>query len=439
MSRYVRGRNVPIAEGTIVSHGKNEYRIGNLLKSGGFGQVFEAQRTKPDTLPIVVKIPASHVANDPVWSKKFEREARILANIKHRNVVKIIAFWKFPDGGMALAQERVSNALPLNEYIRNSPGHEASIYIQALYALRAFHGSSSEAAAVHRDLSPANILVDGDGIVKIIDFGLAKEDPRASEVLTRTGEWFGTLGCMAPEQVDASADVDHRADLFSLGRSVAASLQRRNVLHADPAALPEPWRSICIKLTEHEANNRYPSANEALSEAFIKFAASGVPLSNFDIHLNEMRSHGMIPGWAEICQAHYSKISDLEMSDIELASHLNSAVFVGAFDANSFFDKLEASTALQAFDSGDATFEECDPLGVLYRRLYAALDVPRKLRCFERLCKTAKNWHRYAVMQNIRDTFSSEMDNAVRTQLLAILDKEDPDKDVHGWSVIPGR
>jgi serine/threonine-protein kinase len=88
--------------------------------------------------------------------------------------------------------------------------------------LRCTHGTSEDARAIHRDLSPRNILITQDGVAKIIDFGLAKEDPRTTTVLTVAGNAFGTPGCIAPEQRTDMAMVDHRADLYALGRSLAS-------------------------------------------------------------------------------------------------------------------------------------------------------------------------------------------------------------------------
>jgi serine/threonine protein kinase len=180
--------------GMRVTQGENEYELVDLLAAGGFGEAYLAKQTKPVQRSVVVKAPKASIVTDPIWSKKFAREARILANIVHPNVVKVIAFWEFVDQqgkttDMALVQELVPGAKQLDEYLQAHPQDAVSVFLQTMYALRAFHVASNP-SIVHRDLSPRNILISDRGVVKVIDFGLSKEDPRATQVLTQTGEWF---------------------------------------------------------------------------------------------------------------------------------------------------------------------------------------------------------------------------------------------------------
>lgn len=429
---------MPIKTGAKITHGESEYIIRELISSGGFGDAYRAERIKPLPGEVVVKIPTATVASDPIWSKKFEREARILANIDHPNVVKIVAFWEFKDGKKALVQELVKGALELPKYIAAHPDAAPSLFLQTLYGLRAFHDQANP-SAVHRDLSPRNILISDTGIVKIIDFGLAKEDPRATAVLTQTGDWFGTPGCMSPEQLTDAATVDHRTDLFALGRTFAAALQRCHPGAANPRKLPEPWRTICLHLSEHDANDRPPSAAIALGETMEAFATAGLLIENFPVHIAEMRRTPASSGWPALCQSHFFRYTDFEQSDLRLIHKLRGA-FVPPFDANAFLDLLEDSTALAEFDDGSVSFEDGDPLGEIYAALYPSLDVEHKLVCFKRLCKTAVRLHRYSVMADVRIAFGLETDPSIRTQLIEILDEVDGrPHTIQGRGIIPGR
>lgn len=425
-----------VTPGAGIKKGTHLYTIGNELDRGGFGTVYLAQRTSPlPVLDVVVKVPAGFVLTDPVYSAKFEREATILANISHRNVVRIIDFWKFSSGEMALVQEYVKNAQKLTPYIRSKPTSASSVLVQALYAMRAFHRG-----AVHRDISPANILIDASGTVRIIDFGLAKEDPRVGIILTVTGTWFGTPGCMAPEQIDAK-HVDQRADLYGLGRSITAALQGRNPMHAEPTQLPEPWRTICLKLCEHHADDRYQSADEALEAILALFSAAAIPLDEFEIHVDEMsdKTLQMPSSWSDACRVYFNQFSDMDNHLIDIAARLRAEAFAGGFDANSFFDRVETGSAVAAFDAFNVSFDDCDPLGKLYRRIYGYIDSGRKIKCFRRLCRTAVRWHRYSVMHDVRSAFAQEHDPAIQQQLLGILAQEDAGNVIHGRGVIPGR
>lgn len=430
---------MPINVGTRITQGQTIYEVRDLIKEGGFGRAFLAEKTAPPpTTKVVVKVPKEAILAHPVWSQKFAREARILANISHPNVVKITAYWEFPapSNEKALVQEYITGATELNPYVAAHADEAAGLFLQALYGTRAFHESANP-AVVHRDISPANILVSDTGQLKIIDFGLAKEDPRATLVLTITGEWFGTPGCMSPEQAVDSASVDHRTDLYALGRTFTAALQGRNPQHANPAALPEPWRTLCTKLTEHDAGDRYQTARETLSAAFAAFAQAGVKITGFRRHADEANGKQDLPGWADLCWAHFSAIPDLAQEDLAAASRLNGSVFAAPFGANQFFDQLESSGAIAAFGNSFVPFEHGDVLGRLYRRLYPHLDPPRRERCFDRLCKTAVDLHRYEVMGDVRQAYAIEKDAALLPRLLAILNQRDPQGVIEGRGTIP--
>lgn len=424
--------------GTRVKHGTDVYEVTDLLNSGGFGTAFLAERQSPGMAPIivVVKVPAFHVLAHPIWSQKFAREARILANINHPNVVKIIAYWEFPDGEKALVQELVTGATELPDYLKANPNSTASLLLQTFYALHAFHSMTSP-SAVHRDLSPRNILVSDSGIVKVIDFGLAKEDPRASKTLTLAGDWFGTPGCMSPEQFTDAASVDHRTDLFAVGRSFAAAMQDRHPQFARPEKLPEPWRTIYLRLSEDDPADRPQSAAEAMSEAMLQISAARVSLENFSFHVAEMKDRPGTVGWPELCQMHLLRMGDYNQATVRAMWVLNPDVFNPPFDVNLLFDRIEPSSAIQEFISGNVNFDDADPLGELYVRLYPHLNATRKLLCFTRVCNTAVRLYRYSVMHDVRNVYRIETDPAIRARLMEILNVEDPGLIIEGRGVLP--
>lgn len=84
-----------ITIGTKIRHGDHKYEIVGPINDGGMGDVFLGIRTEPTHCEVAVKVPKDHITAHPIWRRKFAREARILANVDHPNVVKIIAFWEF--------------------------------------------------------------------------------------------------------------------------------------------------------------------------------------------------------------------------------------------------------------------------------------------------------------------------------------------------------
>jgi Tol biopolymer transport system component len=201
----------------IIAH----YRITAKLGEGGMGEVWRATDTKLGR-DVALKILPASFAQDPQRLARFEREAMVLAALNHPNIAMIhgveenaLVMELIP--GPTLAEMIGDGPIPLEEALR--------IAAQIAEALEAAH----EKGVVHRDLKPANVKVTPEGVVKVLDFGLAKGADPAPQAETRTavsptltmqatelGVILGTAGYMAPEQA-AGKPVDRRADIWSFG------------------------------------------------------------------------------------------------------------------------------------------------------------------------------------------------------------------------------
>jgi serine/threonine protein kinase len=192
-----------------------QLEILELIGQGGMGAVYKARQTKLDRL-VAVKILPPEVARDPAFAERFMREARSLARLNHSNIVTVYDFGEV-DGLYFICMEYVDgkNVRQLLEADQFQPAQALKIVPQVCDALQYAH----DEGIVHRDIKPENILLDKKGRVKIADFGLAKLVGMTPHSLTLTGsrEVMGTLYYMAPEQMNRSHPVDHRADLYSLG------------------------------------------------------------------------------------------------------------------------------------------------------------------------------------------------------------------------------
>ena len=192
-----------------------QLEIGELIGQGGMGAVYKAVQRHLDRT-VAVKVLPRAGANDAGFAERFAREARALARLNHPNLVAIHDYGQ--SGGWCwLVMEFVDGA-NLRQVMRTgrlSPQQALAIVPQLCDALQYAH----DEGVVHRDIKPENILMDGRGRVKIADFGLAKlrgQEP-AGEALTASGAVLGTVHYMAPEQAEGARDVDHRADIYSLG------------------------------------------------------------------------------------------------------------------------------------------------------------------------------------------------------------------------------
>src|ERR1019366_415055 len=189
----------------------DHYQVLDVRGRGGFGIVLKAFDEKLHRI-VALKVLAPPLAACPLSRKRFLREAQAAAAIRNDHVVGIFAVedgpWpyivmEYVDGPSLEEKIARDGPLPLDEILR--------IGKQAATGLAAAH----QQGLIHRDIKPGNILLEnGVARVKITDFGLARAMDDAS--LSQAGVVYGTPAYMAPEQV-ASGDVDHRADLFSLG------------------------------------------------------------------------------------------------------------------------------------------------------------------------------------------------------------------------------
>jgi eukaryotic-like serine/threonine-protein kinase len=198
-----------------------DYEVTGFIAAGGMGEIYRARDRKLGR-DVALKILPSAFAADPDRRARFEREARLLASLNHPHIATIYGF-EDADGVHALALELVEGdtladriapgKLPLNEALR--------IAQQIAEALEAAH----EQGIIHRDLKPANIKVTPDGLVKVLDFGLAKvasgdgaeaQAPPLTMGGTHEGVILGTAAYMSPEQARRQV-VDKRTDIWAFG------------------------------------------------------------------------------------------------------------------------------------------------------------------------------------------------------------------------------
>jgi TolB-like protein/Flp pilus assembly protein TadD/predicted Ser/Thr protein kinase len=192
--------------GKTISH----YRITEKLGEGGMGVVYKAEDSRLERT-VALKFPSPHILGDQNDRARFIHEAKAAASLNHPNICTVHAIDEV-DGDLFIAMEFVDGG-NLRTRMRAGPlevDDVLSIASQIAEGLEAAH----RRGIVHRDIKPANIIVTPNGLVKIMDFGLAKlaGQPR----LTRVGATVGTVAYMSPEQARGE-DVDHRTDIWSLG------------------------------------------------------------------------------------------------------------------------------------------------------------------------------------------------------------------------------
>src|SRR3954463_14780890 len=163
--------------------------------------------------PVALKLIAADRAADPAFRARFEREARLTAAIDHPNVIPVYAAGE-DDGPLYLVMRWVAGT-DLQALVRAegrlAPQRAALIVEQVAAALDAAH----DAGLVHRDVKPANVLLNAGDHVYLSDFGLTRTVD-SETVVTDTNEWLGTVDYMSPEQLDGEP-TDARSDVYALG------------------------------------------------------------------------------------------------------------------------------------------------------------------------------------------------------------------------------
>jgi serine/threonine-protein kinase len=191
-------------------------RIGNCeileeIGSGGMATVYRAVQ-RPLGRTVAIKALKPSIAVDSQFAKRFEREAHFMASLQHENILHVHDFLK-QDGSMFIVMEYVRGIDLFDLLERKSPLPSDVAAIITLQVARALDYAHFR-GIVHRDVKPANIMVSRQGEVKLMDFGIARDDSMRD--LTETGTGLGTPSYMSPEQI-LGDKLDFRSDLFSLG------------------------------------------------------------------------------------------------------------------------------------------------------------------------------------------------------------------------------
>ena len=275
------------------------YEITASLGAGGMGEVYQARDGRLGR-DVAIKIVAAHSNDAPQARERFEREARSVAGLQHPN---ICAIYDVGDAdGRAFIVMELLHGETLQQCLRRGP-IDLPAFLDIAIALADGLHAAHAAGIVHRDIKPANIFLTAHG-PKILDFGLAKADLRATvpasaaetlAMLTESGRTVGTIAYMSPEQLRGE-DADARSDLFSLGMVLYEMATGRSpfagatsaaiggaILHEEPrrprslrADLPDALDQLVLKALEKDRDLRYQSAADMRADLQRQRRSSGV-------------------------------------------------------------------------------------------------------------------------------------------------------------------
>ena len=275
---------VPIHTGSQL----DGYEVVAPLGSGGMGEVWLARDLKLERT-VALKFLPSELTRDATRVTRFRQEARAASGLNHPNVCTIHALGETREGQQFIAMEHIAGGTLRQRLAgRHLPVRDAlDVAVQVAFALSAAHA----AGVVHRDLKPENVMLRPDGLVKVVDFGLAKlapvqlatADATLTDARTAAGMVVGTVGYMSPEQA-RGPEVDARTDIWSLGVMLYEMIAGRNpfaresssevlaaILDREPAPLarfepdaPAELQRIVSKTLRKDREQRYQSMKDLL-------------------------------------------------------------------------------------------------------------------------------------------------------------------------------
>lgn len=345
-----------------------QYEILEQLGAGGMGIVYKALDKKLDRLAALKFLPAA-VSSDPEQKKRFLQEAQAASSLDHPNICTIYQIGETKEGqlfiamacyeGETLKKKLDSGILPLPEAM--------DITAQITAGLKKAHSVNM----IHRDIKPANIIITEDGIVKILDFGLAKIAGMSG--ITDNDTTVGTAAFMSPEQTRGT-DVDHRTDIWSTGVLIYQMLTGRlpfrgeyeqaiiySILNEEPEVpsrwrddLPGPVESIILKCLAKELSERYQDVDELKEEieAFTGNSGSRTTAVTGAVssRTKKSRNHG-----AKVFLSYSRKNRDGHLADT-FFSRLQEAGF------DPFLDSKSIRPGDEWFKKIDEALEACDYL-----------------------------------------------------------------------------
>ncbi len=242
--------------GPIPSH-IGPYRIESLLSKGGMSLLYLGVHP-PTRLALAVKVLSPEFVKHPEMIKRFLNEAKIIGLTSHPNIVKLYGQGEW-EGGLYIAMELI-RGVSLRQFILQqslSLKRCIDIILQVGYALSHLHSHG----VIHGDLKPENILITEDGVVKVIDFGIARLHEETKKTSTRPEKIMGTPVYMSPEQKEDPSKMTFASDIYALGviaYELAMGKLSYGVIHL--SLLPKGLRKIIEKALAISPQERYPDA-----------------------------------------------------------------------------------------------------------------------------------------------------------------------------------
>lgn len=321
-----------------------KYTLVRHIATGGMAEIWLGEQEGPGgfSKQLVIKRILSHLARDEKFTRMFLDEARTVAQLTHPNIGQIFELGEI-DGSYFIAMEYIEG-MDLSDLVSKAGqrgefvplGIAVKLVVDMLLALEFAHNfhdrDGTHLGLVHRDVTPHNVLVSNDGVVKLVDFGVAKA--KANQSKTQTGAVKGKFAYMAPEQIE-SGEVDRRVDVFAAGivlyevltghKPFGDDLFAVNAILTQPMPDPREHRpdipqtlvNILSLALAKKRDERYQSAQTLMRDLEDYMSASGTYVSQRDISNYVRGLQGLAPsstGRIELDAGPRAKITEREQA-----------------------------------------------------------------------------------------------------------------------------
>ena len=258
----------------------DKYDVERVIGRGGMGTVFEARHTRLGQR-VAIKVLGDDLRMHPELVRRFEREARAASALSSPHAVRVFDIDQTEDGTPFFVMELLTGR-DLNDIVTNDGPQPVGVAVRWIIEASDAIAEAHRLGIIHRDIKPSNLLLCESGMIKVLDFGIAKRNTPNERAITLGVQPLGTPQYMSPEQVRCAKDVDARTDVWSLGVTLYELVTGRPPFNHDLSAaciasiaadpvpdprefspeLPEAVAKVIMRALEKDPKERYQSVDE---------------------------------------------------------------------------------------------------------------------------------------------------------------------------------